>query len=67
MYTMQSPSGTHGASDTVLNNILPELLLGMMGHTGGAFVVDTQRVPHNDKIPAPHLSTVVDWVTPAER
>lgn len=53
--TMPRPAGAA--------NLYPELLLALVGHTGGAFVSS----PHGPEHESIVLGDVVDWVTPPER
>jgi hypothetical protein len=51
-------------NNSAVSNLLPELLLGLLGHTGCAFVA----VPNDASEPGiPTLSKAVDWITLPER
>ena len=56
-------------SSSNLSNLFPELLLGLLGHTGGAFVAATIEGsdPSSPENSFPTLSPAVDWVTVPER
>lgn len=47
-----------------VSNLLPELLLGLLGHTGGAFVSGSDDT---SELGIPKLSKAVDWITLPER
>jgi hypothetical protein len=54
-------------NSTSVDSLFPELLFGLLGHIGGAFVRDT--VAHDDAliINPVQLSPLVDWIAPPER
>ena len=50
-----------------VSNLLPELLLGLLGHTGGAFVSKPSGSNDASEPGVPTLSNAVDWITLPER
>jgi hypothetical protein len=50
-----------------VSNLLPELLLGLLGHTGGAFVSKPSGSGDASEPGIPTLSNAVDWITLPER
>lgn len=55
------------ANSSGVSNLLPELLLGLLGHTGGAFVCDEGDQGPATRSGIPKLSNAVDWITAPER
>ena len=59
--------GAVNGSTSGVSNLLPELLLGLLGHTGGAFVTGAAAQSENAETGVPKLSNAVDWITLPER
>jgi hypothetical protein len=53
--------------DKSYENLLSEVLLGLLGHTGGAFVIPTLQETVPGLKPTPVLSDHVDWVAAPDR
>ena len=62
----QGPSSI-GANNSGVANLLPELLLGLLGHTGGAFVCENEGERGPSQAGMPKLSNTVNWITLPER
>jgi hypothetical protein len=62
-YSIPELVGTGSGLDT----LLPELLLGLLGHTGGAFSTDVEHGEDDASAHPPRLSPAIDWITSAER
>lgn len=56
-----------GTNNSGVTNLLPELLLGLLGHTGGAFVCENEGGRAPSEAGMPKLSNTVDWITLPER
>lgn len=53
--------------ESSVENLLPELLLALLGHTGGAFTAQNSSSESITNKKVPKLSDAVDWVTESER
>jgi hypothetical protein len=60
------PDGNYNSNSGV-SNLLPELLLGLLGHTGGAFVSKPSGCDDANELGIPTLSNAIDWITLPER
>ena len=61
------PPADQNQSTTGVANVLPELLLGLLGHTGGAFVCVKSTDEQNNEQGVPKLSAACDWISQPER